>query len=416
MVHENNFGSLDKFKIELGLDNMKYIMELLGNPQNNYKIIHIAGTNGKGSTASFIESGLIESNYKTGKYTSPEIFYFNERISINKIEISNENVDEYYKKVNKILEENNFNLTYFELTTAMMFLYMSDKKIDYLVLETGLGGRLDATNIVTPILSLITNISYDHTEFLGESLQEIAYEKAGIIKDNIPVLFSDNNKILEEEIKKKTSNYINVLKKYDFNEQDVILDMKNIFTKYKINNQKFELSLYGKFQVKNFLLAYETLKYIGISDEIIKKSSKKVVWYGRFQVIQKDPYIILDGAHNRDSAKVLSENIQSLFSKDEVLFIISILKDKDINGILEELAQAANTAIFTGINNERGLDSKSMFLAGKQFFNKSIEISDIKEIINKGKSLNKKAIIICGSFYLLKEFSAEKVMELWKGM
>ena len=208
MDKNKKLDSIDKNKIKLGLETMEKSLKILGNPERNYKIIHIAGTNGKGSAAAFLEAGLIEAGYKTGKYTSPEIYRFNERITINREEISDGDVELYYEKVNMALELSDIKLTYFEITTAMMFLYMKDKNIDYLVLETGLGGRTDATNTVTPVISLITNVSFDHMEFLGNTLREIAHEKAGIIKKDIPVFFADDNPELLEEIKAKTERAI----------------------------------------------------------------------------------------------------------------------------------------------------------------------------------------------------------------
>ena len=409
MDKKKNLDSVDKFKIKLGLENMEKAMKSLGNPEKNYKIIHIAGTNGKGSAAAFLEAGLLTAGYRTGKYTSPEIYRFNERITVNGIEISDEDVDIYYEKVNKVLEENNIELTYFEVTTAMMFLYMKEKNIDYLVLETGLGGRTDATNIVTPVISLITNISFDHMEFLGNTLRKIAHEKTGIIKKGVPVFFSDSKQELLLEIKAKTDNYVNVLEKYNFNNESVELDKKELKTIVKINGKEFRLSLFGKFQGKNFLLAYEALRYLGIDDEIITKSCLKAVWQGRFQIVSENPFIILDGAHNKDSAAVLSENLKEIFPDRELVFIISILKDKDNNSVLEELAKASDYAVFTGINNNRGQNSEEMYNRGKDYFEHSYAESTLESALKKAESLNKKAVVICGSFFLLKEYKRSDI-------
>ena len=383
---------------------MEKAMKILGNPEKNYKIIHIAGTNGKGSVAAFLEAGLMEAGCTTGKYTSPEIYRFNERITVNREEINDTDVELYYKRVNEALEKENIELTYFEITTAMMFLYMKDKKIDYLVLETGLGGRTDATNIVTPVISLITNISFDHMEFLGDSLRKIAYEKAGIIKKDIPVFFADEKAELFEEIKVKTENYVNVLEKYKFSEDSIKLDKEKMNTLVWINNKEFRLSLFGKFQGKNFLLAYEALKYLGTDDETIRRSCSKTVWNGRFQIVSKTPFLILDGAHNKDSAAVLSENLLEVFPDREIVFIISVLRDKDNDAILEELAKASDYAVFTGINNKRGRDYNEMYNIGKDYFRYSYAEAILESALKKAEGLNKKAIVICGSFFLLKEY------------
>ena len=404
MDKNKKLDSIDKNKIKLGLENMEKALKILGNPERKYKIIHIAGTNGKGSTAAFLEAGLIEAGYKTGKYTSPEIYRFNERITVNREEISDADVELYYERVNIALEASDIGLTYFEITTAMMFLYMKYKNIDYLVLETGLGGRTDATNTVTPVISLITNISFDHMEFLGNTLKEIAHEKAGIIKKDIPVFFADDKPELFEEIKAKTEKYVNVLEKYEFNENSTKLDKEKLNTLVKINNEEFRLSLFGKFQGKNFLLAYEALKYLGIDDEVIKRSCSKIIWNGRFQIVSENPFTILDGAHNKDSAAVLSENLREIFPDRELVFIISILRDKDNDSVLEELGKASDYAVFTGINNNRGQNYDEMYNRGKSYFKHSYAESTLESALKKAESLNKKATVICGSFFLLKEY------------
>ena len=409
MDKNKKLDSIDKNKIKLGLETMEKSLKILGNPERNYKIIHIAGTNGKGSAAAFLEAGLIEAGYKTGKYTSPEIYRFNERITVNREEISDADVELYYERVNIALEASDIGLTYFEITTAMMFLYMKDKNIDYLVLETGLGGRTDATNTVTPVISLITNISFDHMEFLGNSLKEIAHEKAGIIKNGVPVFFSDRKPELTEEIKAKTENYVNVLEKYNFSDNNTELDKKELKTLVRINGQEFRLSLFGKFQGKNFLLAYEALKYLGVNDEIIKKSCMKTVWNGRFQIAAKNPFIILDGAHNKDSAAVLSENLREVFPEKDLVFIISILKDKDSGPILKELGKASDYAVFTGINNKRGQSYEEMYNTGKNYFEHSYAEETLEAALKRAKGLNKKAIVICGSFFLLKEYKNPEI-------
>ena len=410
MKDKKSLDSVNKYKIILGLDNMKKAVKALGNPEKDYKIIHIAGTNGKGSTAAFLETALIEAGYKTGKYTSPEIYRFNERITVNGVEISDEDINIYYEKVNKVLGENGIQLTYFEVTTVMMFLYMKDKNIDYLVLETGLGGRTDATNIVVPVISLITNVSFDHMEFLGDTLKKIAHEKAGIIKEEVPVFFSDNKPELLEEIKEKTENYTNVLEKYDFENCVTELDKENLKTIVRINEKEFILSLFGKFQAKNFLLAYEALKYLNISDEVIKRACSKTVWNGRFQIAAKNPFIILDGAHNKESAEVLSENLQEVFPDKDIVFIISILKDKDYDTVLTELSNASDYAVFTGIENERGQDFNDMYNKGKAYFKHAYKEMNLDSALKKAGSFGKKAVIICGSFFLLKEYKKADIV------
>jgi dihydrofolate synthase / folylpolyglutamate synthase len=363
--------SLTNMGIKLGLDNIKNILKLMGNPQDSYKILHIAGTNGKGSTASILEAGLLEAGYKVGKYTSPHIEKFNERIVVNEEQISNEKICSYYTKIRTLIEVNNLHPTFFEITTAMMFDYFKDCGCEYVVLETGLGGRFDATNVCNPEISIITNISMDHINILGDNLTDIAREKCGIIKDS-PVVIADSKPELIAAVEEKTKDYTDVMKKYSGVKFELT---ENFETKIYIENMEFNLSLYGEYQVNNFLGAYEALKKVGISDKNIQDAVPKVYWPGRFEIYSKvKPLIILDGAHNVDAASKLKENILSKYRSEDIVTIVSILEDKDRHGILEEISKFSDEIIFTSLEDfHRGTTGNQLLNLVSDFKNQRVE-------------------------------------------
>lgn len=388
---------LSVFGIKLGLDNIKEILKRLGNPEKNYKVIHIAGTNGKGSTASMCEAILLEKGYSVGKYTSPHIVNFNERIVLNRNEISNEDIVKYYNAVKKELYD--LPATFFEVTTAIMFLYFSDKGVDYLVCEVGLGGRYDATNVVDPELSIITSISMDHVNILGNSLYEIAREKAGIIKDGKPVFVIDTNPDVKKAVNENTDKAIYVKEKYKLS---ISLETKELHTLVSIDDKPFELPLFGKFQGENFLLVYAAMNYLNIDLNIIQKALKNVYWPGRFEIVQKQPLLILDGAHNEDSSLKLVENLNELENREDICFLTSILEDKDIGKIIKNFSNAANSIVYTSLTNyHRGLSAKEIYNMDNYFENKSY-FEDIREAYREAKK--HKIIVVAGSFYLLCEF------------
>jgi len=392
--------SLTNMGIKLGLDNIKNILKLMDNPQDNYKILHIAGTNGKGSTATILEASLLEAGYKVGKYTSPHIENFNERIVVNKEQISDERICSYYKKIRTLIEVNNLHPTFFEITTAMMFDYFKDCNCEYVVLETGLGGRFDATNVCHPEISIITNVSMDHVNILGDNLADIAHEKCGIIK-NSPVVVADSGLELIAAVEKETKDYVDVIKKYS----DVKFELTEDFgTNIYIDDLEFNLSLYGEYQINNFLGAYETLKKIGISNENIQDAVSKVSWPGRFEIYSKEnPLIILDGAHNVDAASRLKENILSKYNKKNVVTLISILEDKDRHGILEEISKFSDEIIFTSLEDfHRGTSGSELLNLVPIFKAQRVE-NDLVKAFDLAKK-TKKVIVICGSFYLLSKF------------
>ncbi len=387
------------------LNNIKFVLKKLGNPEKNLKIIHIAGTNGKGSAASMLESVLITAGYNVGKFTSPHIIKFNERIVYNKKEIPDEEIAGFFDIIEKITEKYNIYLNFFEVTTIIMFCYFNKLKPDYTIIECGLGGRLDATNTGNSYLSVITNISFDHTAVLGNTLKEIAFEKAGIVHDGQICIFAGNHSELTEAVKNKTDNFVDIMTKYK--NIDISLDKTTLHTRISLNNSIFEIPLYGIFQGWNFLLVYETAKILKIEDSIIAKGISDVKWPGRFEIYSKDPLIILDAAHNTDSVKVLRDNILSLYPKSETAVIISVLKDKNINEIFSLAEEFTDNIFCTSLSeSHRGFTSEELKNVIKRN-DPSIEYyfdDDLEKITRKALSLNKKILIVCGSFYLISKF------------
>ncbi|AVQ16064.1 MULTISPECIES: bifunctional folylpolyglutamate synthase/dihydrofolate synthase [Fusobacterium] len=393
------------FGIKLGLQNMERLCEKLGHPERAYKIIHIAGTNGKGSTATTLERILLEAGYQVGKYTSPHILKFNERIIANGKQISDEEIEKYYYQVEKIMEEEKIDATFFEITTAMMFSYFRDKKLDYVVLETGMGGRLDATNVSQAELCIITNVSLDHTEYLGDSIYKIAKEKAGIIKNCPKVIVADQQEEFLQAILEEKAEVINVLNKYA--DATYQLDFEKFMTEIKIEGKNYHFSLFGDYQYHNFLCAYEAAKQLGISEEIIQRAAEKVVWECRFEIAARQPLVILDGAHNPDGVRELVKIVKQHYHKTEVAILTSILKDKDIKPMLEMLAEVSDDIILTSLaDNPRGSTAKELFDLANNPDIFSME-EDMKQAYKLLIGKNRKLNIICGSFYTLIKWKEE---------
>lgn len=393
--------SYSMFSIRLGLDNIKEICKRLGNPQDNYKVIHVTGTNGKGSTSTTIEKVLLEAGYNVGKYTSPHILDFNERIAFNDRYIDNKDVAYYYEKVKKIIDKYKISATFFEVTTAMMFDYFRDKKADYVVLEAGMGGRYDATNICNSILTIITNVGLDHTEYLGNTVYKVAKEKAGIIKSSPYTIFADNNPDVEKAISEETLSFVNVLKKYK--DARYQLDFKTFMTNIEIDGRKYEYSLFGDYQFKNFLCAYEALKYLKIDEKILTEAFKKVLWQCRFEVYSKEPLVIFDGAHNEDGVNELCKIVSRNFNRKDVAILVSILKDKEKKLMFRKLSEISSNIVITSIpDNPRGCRAKELYEKVDNDIKINFEyVEDPIEAYKKVLTKNKKLSVCCGSFYIL---------------
>lgn len=354
-----NFGS------NYGLERTFRLLEILGDPQKDLKLIHIAGTNGKGSTTAMITKMLSGLGYKVGMYTSPFLEEFEERIQINGDNIKKETLAELVTKIkpsiDKVKEEGYGHPTEFEMITVLMLLYFKNENIDFAVIEVGLGGRLDSTNVITPILSVITSISFDHTNLLGDTLRAIASEKCGIIKKGIPtVIYPQENEVLnviESKCKLENSKLYKVkLGESEF--VDIIHEDKP-YQVVKRGEYLFELPLLGEHQMFNLAVALKVMdileinKYININYDAMKKSIKEVTWKGRLEVLDDKPLVVIDGAHNIQGICTLKSNIKKYFNYNKLYLILGILADKDVEHMVKEIVPLANKVYAVTPNSTR---------------------------------------------------------------
>ena len=380
---EKILTSSEKFHVNLGLNRIKAILSLLNNPQNSFKSIHIAGTNGKGSTSKIINDILIENfkhtDTKIGLFTSPHLFSYTERIKINNKDIKDHIFDRLINDMNTLAKKNNIELTEFELLTAAAFYYFHIKKVDYAIIETGLGGRYDATNVINPILSVITTIDFDHTDKLGDTINKIAFQKAGIIKNNSKVIVSSFN--LGFDVIKKIAE-LNSCK----------------FIEVKNTNCTYDLKLKGDFQKENLSLALCAIKNldITIADDTIKTALKNVEWKFRME-FDKDKNLLVDGAHNVSGIKALRDFLDKNFKNQKKTFIFGCLKTKDYKNMLDILLKNDDELYFFEFSYPHALVFDDLPYNIKQRALRLSTVEDVKKIINYKKNLK----IICGSLYML---------------
>jgi dihydrofolate synthase/folylpolyglutamate synthase len=368
-------GEARRFGMKLGLENMLGLAKELGNPHNDLKFIHIAGTNGKGSTAAFCANVLKESGHRVGLYTSPHLIQLGERIQVNGIQISKERIAEGLELIKTISESKNLALTFFEIVTGLALWYFKNEKVDIVVWETGLGGRLDATNIVIPEVSIITRIAKDHTQYLGTELSQIAAEKAGIIKPKVPVVSAPQEKevkkVIEKVAQEKSASLQIVgdnLAIKDLNGGSDFGDCRSpLQSEYRIRigDQSFSLGLVGSHQVENAGCAYlamQVLKQKGwkISDDSIKRGLETVSWPGRFQFLSKEPVIVLDGAHNPDGLKQVLKTWKEIVGSEKFHLVFGMVSDKDSTELTTLLAPFAKTVSCIKLTNERAMSPKDL--------------------------------------------------------
>ncbi len=412
------FHRIGKKAFKADLSNTLKLCKHLGNPESKFNSIHIAGTNGKGSSSHYLASILQSAGYKTGLYTSPHLKSFTERIRINGTPIPENEVVSFVEKNKNFLEE--LKPSFFEMSVGMAFEYFAREQVDIAIIEVGLGGRLDSTNIITPILSLITNISFDHTDILGDTLPKIAFEKTGIIKPNIPVVIGERNseteKVFLEKAKAENAPIHFAEDNYKvnyFEEKNLLLEM-DIIDLYNNNTFKIESQLVGEYQTKNILGILKSIDILNqlkfeITTEAVFQGIKNVIsntgLQGRWQVLSEKPLTICDIAHNVAGISQIVSSLNKI-KFNQLWMILGFVSDKDISGILKLLPKEANY-IFCEANIPRALNYNELLNQAKNFGLVGVGIQNVNEAINFAilKANNDDLIYVGGSTFIVAEIS-----------
>jgi len=411
-----------RFGSKLGLENIRKLLDKLGNPQEGLDVIHVAGTNGKGSTCAFLSSVLSEEGYRVGLYTSPYLEMFNERIQISGKPIENKRfadlTNRVKKKVEELISEGNAHPTEFEIVTAVAFCYFKEENVDFLILEVGMGGRLDATNIIEKALvSVIVPIALDHTQHLGKTIGEIAREKAGIIKENGLVVSASQTTEAENVIKdicREKHAKLEIVKTYNY--QIVKRSLKAYeFKSTGLNGfGKLRIGLLGEHQIRNCILAVRVLGIlvsehgIKLDSEAIRSGLEKAKWPGRLELLAENPCVIIDGAHNRHGAVVLDNFLKYHFKSKKkrvgkMIGVVGVLGDKDAKGIIDETVPFLDMVIATEPENKRAMqvdDLKALI----EMKNDSVQvIKNAEEAVERALQFAEfeDCVIIYGSLYLI---------------
>ena len=377
-------------KAEFNLDRMRKLMHLLGDPQNDYPIIHIAGSKGKGSTAAFTASALRAAGYRVGLYTSPHLQDFTERMQVNGVSISQDEFATLVEEMKLFVEEVPF-ITTFELATALGFLHFSRQNVTAAVVEVGLGGRLDATNIVTPLVSVITSISLEHTAVLGDTLTKIAREKAGIVKPGHPFIASPQKAEVDSVFELVAEEHDVLLTRVG---RDILYKVKKksidgqMLEVWMRNAPKMKLSipLLGEHQVENAVTAYAALlaarrEGLIINAAQIKQGFADTKWYGRFEIWREKPPIVLDSAHNPDSISKLRQTLDEYFPDEKIVLIFGVSEDKKVEEMLKILAPRLEKVILTRADHPRAIEAKNLLTIAEQVGVRAEAIEPVEDAV-----------------------------------
>ncbi|HXY54486.1 MAG TPA: folylpolyglutamate synthase/dihydrofolate synthase family protein [Nitrospirota bacterium] len=423
------FG-LQKHGIKLALANSHTLMQVMGDPHKKFRSVHIAGTNGKGSTSAFLADVLRAAGYRVGLYTSPHLVSFTERIRIDNVQISEQKVvalaqrvRDGYRGVPAADGAGALTPTFFEVTTAMAFTWFAEESVDIAVIEVGMGGRMDSTNVITPLVSVITNIDLEHTEFLGDTLESIAREKAGIIKPGVPVITGVAQpkviEVIEREAASKRTPVYRLTK--DFLLKNVRHDRTQVFDyqgmRASYNNVR--ITMHGRYQVDNASLAIaaaECMEVSGIilSEPALRLGLERAQWEGRLERVGRRPDIYLDGAHNPASAKMLAGAVQEMKSAyRRLVLIIGILGDKDYRGILAELVPLAERVIVTRPQYSRAMDVQALASEVQRLHSAVVTAETVGDAIAMARQTAgaDDLILVTGSLYVVGEARSVLVRE-----
>lgn len=423
------FG-LENMGIKLGLDNMRILLEALGNPQDSYSTIHVAGTNGKGSVSAFLASILSAEGYRTGLYTSPHFVDFEERIKVNGKQISEKELIDTALEVRGVAEKlfrgERRQITFFEITTAIAFLYFSRMRVDYAVVEVGLGGRLDATNVITPLISVITHVALEHTAYLGDTIRQIAFEKGGIIKPGVPVITAETKTDALDEMERLASaGDSEMVRKKDLAEVNVI---ENSWGALRVGVRGMReypdlaSGLWGSYQIENIGLAVsaaELLQRLGvyISDGSVANGIVKVRWPGRMQLGSLGRGFLFDSAHNPDAMSALSRSIRDVTAEDFVC-VLGVLSDKKLEDIVAQIAVFSTSAVCVSPDTPRARPAEELRESAERNGIEAVVAEGVREgmDIARGEAAGRK-VVVTGSLRTVGEamewWYAENGEKLW---
>ncbi len=410
---------LNKFGWKPGLDRIKKLLELLGNPEKNFKSIHVGGTNGKGSVTVTIGKILEDQGYKVGKFISPEIYNIRERIQIGSHWISEEKIIKILSGIQILIDEMKESgyeePTNFEVWTAMCFQYFSEEKIDFGVIEVGLGGEIDSTNVIDPILSVITNVSIDHKDYLGDTEVEIAKVKSGIIKEGRPVITGSTDRDVLKVIEEKAKAMNSLIYRFGLEFNGIEKSFDEGISNFIFQNKDYELdvsySLVGHHQIVNGSVSLEAiyvLNRLGYEVDVIKarQSLSKVVWAGRLEMLHyKGKRVLLDAAHNLEGAKNLALALTDIYNYRKIVLMVGILADKERQKMIDYIGPFGDKVIVTKPNSPRADDFRKVGEYFKKYSKEIFIIEDVREAMEMGISLLEDDDILCitGSIYMLQE-------------
>jgi dihydrofolate synthase/folylpolyglutamate synthase len=410
---------LQKYGIKFGLSSISSLLRRIGNPQAGLKTIHIAGTNGKGSTAAMLSAILVRAGFKVGLYTSPHLVRFNERFRLNEQDVEDEEIMAVFERVRAVVDERE-PPTFFEMTTAMALSLFAAKGVDWAILEVGMGGRLDATNVVQPQLTIISNVSFDHQEFLGSTLSRIAREKAGIIKKQVPLITAVKQPVALAVIKTRCSALNAPC--YRIGRQIKVRTLGEQRFSYRglgWRLEKLHLPLAGRHQVVNAATALGGLEvlerwgYYNLVEEQIREGLAKTRWSGRLELLGVQPPVLLDGAHNYAGIVALRQALQEEYTYRRLIVVLGIMADKDLRGMLLRLAPLADRIILTRPKYERAAEPESLREVAGEFAERTELIRPVGEALERatGLATSEDLVLVTGSLYFIgevKEIQEEK--------
>ena len=423
MVQEwiSSFPKFDgRWGIKLGLERMEYLLEQLGNPHEKLRFIHVAGTNGKGSTCAYLASIYQQAGYRVGRYTSPYIMHFFDRMSINGIDATEEQLNRYAEQLKPhiapLAGTEIGEPTEFEVITLLAVLFFSEQQVDLVIWETGLGGRLDATNVVTPLASVITNVGLDHLLHLGPTIEAIAREKAGIVKPSVPVVTAAEEPALSVILEKAEASHAPaMILGQDFHFERIGKSLSGqVFHFFSSNIQMrdLEIAMLGEHQCANASLAVQTVltlsaqETLPVPNDALRKGLELTRWPGRLEIVRRDPLVLLDGAHNPHGAEALAKALQELLKDQKLVLVVGILQDKLVPGVLDPILPFASRIIITAPDSPRAakLEDVQAFLHNRTKVPLQ-SVAGVATAVEHAVSIVQKqeAVLVTGSLYTISE-------------